>query len=170
MQIKSSLNNINGCCAWIWILFLSLHLRVVICYFWKLHPSVWQRRNGHSPSSGSFLKCPLARLRNNIHRGKGQKVKCQWTTKDRVKIMRQWSAVHTHFSCKAALIIGHLFPQSWQVPPSSHLLMSFDTCYGYRLWSSNFHVIISPSYFFWQLRKSVNCRVKGYQFLVCTFC
>lgn len=111
-----------------------------------------------------------ARLRNNIHRGKGQKVKCQWTTKDRVKIMRQWSAVDTHFSCKAALIIGHLFPQSWQVPPSSHLLMSFDTCYGYRLWSSNFHVIISPSYFFWQLRKSVNCRVKGYQFLVCTFC
>lgn len=52
-----------------------------------------------------------ARLRNNIHRGKGQKVKCQWTVKGRVKIMKQ-SSVHTHFSCKAALIIGHLFPQT----------------------------------------------------------
>lgn len=118
--------------------FPFFHLSVVIWYFWKLilvcgrggmiiPPGVVAFGNVHGP-----VTVFPSRLRNSIHRGKGWKVKCQWTTKGRVNITKQWWTVHTHFSCKASLI-GHLFPQTCQVPPSSHLLMGLNTCCGYRL-------------------------------------
>lgn len=141
MQIKSSLNSIYRCCAWIWVLFLSLSFIWVLWFGtsgnfilvcgregMNIAPVVVVFGNVH----GAITIFP-ARLRNNIHRGKGWKMKCQWITKGRVNLMKQWSAVHTHISCKAALIVGHLFPQTWQVLPSSRLLMSFNTCYGYRI-------------------------------------